>query len=665
MEHSQLANAIRVLSMDAIQAANSGHPGMPMGMADVATVLWQKHLKFNPNQPRWQDRDRFVLSAGHGSMLLYALLHLTGYEQVTREEIQNFRQLHSKTPGHPEFGETDGVDCTTGPLGQGLAMAVGMALAERLDQQRFGQDLVDHYTYVIAGDGCLMEGVSQEAISFAGHQRLNKLIVLWDDNKITIDGAVNIASSEDQVARFKAAQWSVIEIDGHDPKAIDQALTEAKNSDKPVMIACKTVIGYGATQVAGSSDAHGKPLGAQQITETKAALGWSATEPFEIPDDIVQAWREAGARHQQSYQDWTARLQSWQEAKQEGQLCWNAAHSAKWDEQVLSALEAAVQEQKQQLIAEPKAMATRKASEAMIAKLIAHIPGLIGGSADLSGSNNTQVKAHQVIQADQPQGDYIFYGVREFGMAAIMNGLALHGGFVPYGGTFLAFSDYMRPAMRLAALQKQRAIYVLSHDSIGQGEDGPTHQPIEHLASLRAMPNMRVYRPCDAVETAECWQAALLHHSGPSCLVLSRQNLPALRDKNDEKNRSASGAYVLYGELHQRDVTLLATGSEVSLAVEAAKELEQEGVKVTVVSMPSWEAFETQAADYKLLTLGDAPILAIEAASDFGWTRYADDVVAMQDFGASAPGNQLYKYFGFTPAKIAKRAQRLISLIKA
>ena len=656
MDHSSLANAIRALTMDAVQAANSGHPGMPMGMADVATVLWQKHLKITPKNPAWQNRDRFVLSAGHGSMLIYALLYLTGFDEMDIEQIQKFRQLHSKTPGHPEYGVTAGVDCTTGPLGQGIAMAVGMAMAERLDQARFGPELVNHHTYAILGDGCLMEGISQEAISFAGHHKLSKLVVFWDDNQITIDGPVALASSEDQIARFKAAGWHCITIDGHDPVAIDAAIEQAKSSDKPSFIACQTTIGYGAPTVGGTAEAHGKALGEEEITKTRTALNWPH-DPFVIPEDIKSAWEAIGMHSHDTYQLWLSHLEALDEKTR---TAWDLTHGGNFSE----ALSATINAYKEELVKDTPKIATRKASEDVIERICNLVPGLIGGSADLSGSNNTKAGSQNIITPDNHTGTYLHYGVREFGMAAIMNGLALHGGFIPYGGTFLVFSDYMRPAMRLSALQKQRVIYVLSHDSIGLGEDGPTHHPIEHLASLRAIPNMRVFRPADATETAECWQAALLHTEGPSCLVLSRQNVPSVRESYDEKNRSISGAYLLYGELYGRDITLVATGAEVALALSAAKQLEKDNAKVAVVSMPSWECFMSQAPDYQLITLGDAPILAVEAGSNFGWTRFADDVIAMEGFSASGPGPELFRHFGFTTSKIVKRAQRLMKLLK-
>ncbi len=648
-----LANAIRFLSADAVQAANSGHPGMPLGMADVATVLFSKHLKFDASQPDWADRDRFVLSAGHGSMLLYSLLYLTGYPEMTLEQIKNFRQMGSITAGHPEYGHAPGIETTTGPLGQGLAMAVGLALGERMANARYGDDLVNHNTYVIAGDGCLMEGISQEAISFAGHQGLSKLIVLWDDNAITIDGSTDVSTSEDQLKRFEAAGWATLSVDGHDMAAIDAALTQAKTSDKPTLIACKTVIGWGAPTLAGTAKTHGAPLGAEEIAGMREALGW-AGEAFETPAEVLDDWRAIGARGQSDFAAWSERFAN---ASQDLRDAWQAAYGAG----DTSGLNDAIVAHKKALAKDMPKVATRKASEDTLNAIADVVPGFVGGSADLTGSNNTKAKSQEPIQKGAYGGAYVHYGVREFAMGAIMNGLALHGGFRPYGGTFLVFSDYMRPAMRLAALMGTPVIYVLTHDSIGLGEDGPTHQPVEHVASLRAIPNLQVWRPADALETAEAWQAALANTSGPSVLALSRQGLPALRASSKKENLTAKGGYILTGDKSERDITLMATGSEVALAVAAAEKLAEKNIKATVVSMPCLEAFDAQRSSFQLDVLGDAPVLAIEAGIDQGWYKYADDVVCMESFGASAPAGELFKHFGFTADNVAARAEQLIA----
>ena len=657
LSNNEMANALRFLAADAVQRAKSGHPGMPMGMADAATVLFTRFLKFNPADPDWQDRDRFVLSAGHGSMLLYGLLHLTGYEQVTLEEIRNFRQLGSATAGHPEYGHMPGVETTTGPLGQGITTAVGMAIAERLHQDRYGDALVDHYTYVIAGDGCLMEGISQEAISLAGHLKLNKLIVLWDDNSICIDGSTDLTVSDDQAKRFEASGWAVIEVDGHDPEAVAAAITTARTSDRPTLIACRTVIGFGAPNKAGSAATHGAPLGDDEISASREHLDWPH-EPFEIPEAIANAWRAAGKRSLPDYDAWQQRLQQAQDDVREEFLRTS-------DGKLPTRWQADLDAFKRELAEEQPALATRKASGATLKVLTHSIDEMIGGSADLTGSVNTMTPDTQPIGADDFSGRYIHYGVREHAMAAVMNGIALHGGFIPYSGTFLVFADYMRGAMRLSALMRQRVIYVLTHDSIGLGEDGPTHQPVETLAMLRATPNFNVYRPADAMETAECWELALGDRDTPSGIALSRQTLPALRDEYSEENLCARGAYVLAeAGKTPRAVTLLATGSEVSVAMAARGILEGHGIGTAVVSMPCWERFEEQDSDYKAAVLGpDTVRVGVEAAVGFGWDRYLGargKFIGMQSFGASAPAAQLYEHFGITAEAIVDAAKALL-----
>ncbi len=646
------ANAVRALAVDAVEAAKSGHPGMPMGMADVATVLFANHLKFDAAAPDWPDRDRFVLSAGHGSMLLYALLHLTGYADMTIEEIKRFRQLGSITAGHPEYGHATGVETTTGPLGQGLANAVGMAIAEAHLAARFGETLVNHRTWVIAGDGCLMEGVSHEAIALAGKQRLNRLIVLWDDNSISIDGQVELADITDQRARFAAAGWMTLACDGHDIASIDAALTKAASSDRPVLIACKTVIGYGAPTKAGTKSAHGEVLGAAEAAAAKAAWGWTSA-PFEIPEDVAAFWRAIGARGQAARRDWSARL-----AASPHRSAFEAALEGDVSQAALAALRAHTN-----AMAQTKpALATRAASGAALEAMFAAEPALIGGSADLTGSNNTLVKGAGVFSPSARGGRYIHYGVREHAMAAAMNGMALHGGVIPYGGTFLVFSDYARPAIRLAALMGVRVIHVATHDSIGLGEDGPTHQPVEHLASLRAIPNLHVFRPCDAVETAECWELALLRKDGPSVLALSRQATPALRADADE-NLSARGAYELTPADGKAKVSLFATGTEVALALAARDILQAEGLPTRIVSVPCFELFELQDDDYTNSVIGDAEAaVAIEAGIAQGWTDLIGPCgfVGMWGFGASAPAKDLYRHFDITPEAIVEAVKSLL-----
>jgi transketolase len=651
-----MANAIRALAMDAVEKANSGHPGMPMGMADVATVLFTQFLKFDPADPDWPDRDRFVLSAGHGSMLLYALLHLLGYPGMTIEEVKNFRQLGSKTPGHPEHGHTPGVETTTGPLGQGLAAAVGMAIAERLLAERYGADLVDHYTYVLAGDGCLMEGLSQEAIALAGHLRLSKLIVLWDDNGITIDGALSLADSVDQLARFRSAGWDAVRVDGHKPDEIAAAIDAARRAGRPALIACKTTIGYGAPTKAGTAATHGSPLGAVEVAGARTAFGWQSA-PFEIPAHIAAAWRTAGETAAKAHEAWAARLAAQQPertAKFKADLAGTIVPEVA---QVIYAFKAAASEA-------GALQATRTTSQKLLDELAKVQTNLIGGSADLTHSNLTKAAGTKIVTTDDFSGSYIHYGIREHGMAAAMNGIALHRGFIPYGGTFLIFSDYSRPAIRLAALMEQRVIHVLTHDSIGLGEDGPTHQPIEHLAALRAIPNLLVFRPADAVETAEAWQLALESEKAPSALCLSRQNLPLLRRIHTVENLSAKGAYVLKDSDGDRDVTLMATGSEVAIALDAATLLAAKGIKAAVVSAPCLELFAAQPKDYRAGILGTAPRVAVEAAVRQGWEgllRPEDGFVGMSSFGASAPAKDLFKAFGITAEAVCGEACRLVA----
>ena len=651
--HRELANAIRALSMDAVEAAKSGHPGMPMGMADVATVLFTRFLKFDPSAPDWPDRDRFVVSAGHGSMLLYSLLYLTGYADMTLSELKRFRQLGSRTAGHPEYGHAAGVEMTTGPLGQGIATAVGMALAERLQNARFGDDLVDHHTYVIAGDGCLMEGISHEAIDLAGHLKLSKLVVLFDDNGISIDGPTGLATSMDQAARFAAAGWQVQTVDGHDPAEITAALEQAKASGRPSLIACKTLIGFGAPHKQGTAATHGSPLGAEEVAATREALDWPH-EPFKVPESILMAWRAAGARSGPSRRRWEKRL---------GSSNQRAAFEAGQAESLPAEVDRTVTLLKRRFVEEAPKLATRQSSQKVLEALTPVLPKLIGGSADLTGSNGTRTVDYQPVSSEDFSGGYLHYGVREHGMAAAMNGIALHGGFIPYGGTFLVFSDYSRPAIRLGALMGVRAIHVMTHDSIGLGEDGPTHQPVEHLAALRAVPNLLVLRPADAVETAEAWAIALQQARTPSVLCMTRQGLPTLRRDDCAHNMVGLGAYVLRAPAGARDVTLLASGSEVAIAVEAAERLAAEGIRAAVVSMPCWELFVQQPDDYRAQVLGAAPRVAVEAALREGWDHWLspeDAFVGMSGFGASAPGPELYDHFGITPTAVAKASQDLI-----
>ncbi len=650
-KHDRMANAIRFLSMDAIEKANSGHPGLPMGCADIATVLFTRYLKFDPKNPKWADRDRFVLSAGHGSMLLYSCLYLTGYPDMTINEIECFRQLGSKTAGHPEYGFATGIETTTGPLGQGIANSVGMALAERVMNAQFGDDLVDHYTYVIAGDGCLMEGISQEAIALAGHLKLNKLIVFWDNNNISIDGPVSLSDSTDQVARVKASGWNAFHIDGHDPEAIAKAIEQAKKSDRPTLIAAKTTIGFGAPTKAGTKAAHGSPLGKDEIAATRKVLNWDSP-PFVVPDDILSAWREAGASGAGPRAEWEKRLAASGERRAEFERRMEGKLPAGFDE--------AIAAYKKQLAADKPKVATRKASEMALEVINGALAETIGGSADLTPSNNTKTSQTKELTADNYGNRYIHYGIREHAMAAAMNGIALHGGLIPYGGTFFCFTDYARPAMRLASLMGIRSLFVMTHDSIGLGEDGPTHQPVEHLAAMRAIPNHLVFRPADAVETAECWQTALHKAAAPSTLVLTRQNLRAVRTEHTAENLSGKGAYELAAADGEAKVTVFASGSEVEIALDARDLLQKDGIGTRVVSVPCFELFEEQDKAYREKVLGKSPVkIAVEAGIRLGWDRFVGSdgaFVGMTGFGASAPAEELYKYFGITADAVAKIA---------
>lgn len=638
-----MANAIRALSMDAVQAAKSGHPGMPMGMADTATVLFTKFLKFDPEWPEWPNRDRFILSAGHGSMLIYSLLYLTGYKNPTIEDIKNFRKLHQPCAGHPELGEAPGIEMTTGPLGQGLATAVGFAIAEKLSAARMG-DVIDHHTYVIAGDGCLMEGISHEAISQAGHLKLGKLIVLWDDNRICIDGETDMTVSDDQLKRFEASNWHTIEVDGHDPVAVEAAITVAKADNRPSLIACKTTIGYGAPNKGGTSATHGAPLGEEEIAAAREFLGWPHA-PFEIPDDILFAWRNVATSNVTKAAAWKDKFDALSDDVK-------ADFNRRLNKDLPETLVPAINAYKKGLAENPVGPATRIASQMALEVINPICEETIGGSADLTGSNMTLTKDLTPITADDFSGRYMYYGVREFGMAAAMNGMALHGEYMPYGGTFMVFTDYCRPAIRLSALMKQRVVYVMSHDSIGLGEDGPTHQPIEHLASLRAMPNVNVFRPCDAVETAECWLAALEDKETPSILVLTRQGLKQARLTHTDENLSAKGGYIISDASSEPVVTIFATGSEVEIAIEAQSDLEAGGTATSVVSMPSCEKFDAQDPAYQDSVLGSAKVYAsIEAGCTYGWDKYVGREgvkIGIDEFGASAPAKDLYKHFGVT-----------------
>jgi transketolase len=652
-ERQRMADAIRFLAMDGVQAANSGHPGMPMGMADAAVALFADHMQIDPSDPHWPDRDRFVLSAGHGSMLHYALNHLLGYSDMGSDQLKQFRQLGARTAGHPEYGHAAGIETTTGPLGQGITTAVGMALAERRLASQFGRALVDHHTYVIAGDGCLMEGISHEAIDMAGHLKLGRLIVLWDDNEISIDGKTEIATSTNQLTRFKASGWQVVRVDGHNIDAVSAAIETAKKSRKPSLIACKTTIGFGSPNLAGSHKTHGAPLGADEIQATRDALGWTYP-PFEVPDDVRSAWKAIANRGQSSRNDWQSRLDS-------------SAKKARFERamsgELPKALATRMRRYKKELKANLPKVASRQASQMALEVINGAVPTMVGGSADLTGSNLTKTSNMRSITPGNYRGNYVHFGIREHAMGAVMNGMALHGGMIPYGGTFLVFSDYMRGSMRLSALMKQRVIYVLTHDSIGLGEDGPTHQPIEHLAMLRATPNMYVFRPCDAVETAEAWEVALESTETPSVMALSRQGLPTVRTERTNENLTQKGGYLLKNVRGGRDITLIATGSEIAIALEAAEALETQGRQVAVVSMPCWELFDQQSDQYRQSVLGTAPRIAVEALTGFGWDRYLrkqDVFIGMNDFGASGPAPELYQHFGITKDVICETAERLM-----
>lgn len=661
-DHWKKAAALRVLAMDAVQAANSGHPGMPMGMADVATVLFEKHLKFDASSPDWPDRDRFVLSAGHGSMLIYGLLHLTGYKDMTIDQIKNFRQLGAKTAGHPEYGHAKGIETTTGPLGQGISTAVGMAMAEQSMAARFGKKVVDHYTYVIAGDGCLMEGISHEAIGLAGKQRLGKLIVLWDDNGITIDGKVDLSDVTDQLNRFAASGWSVFACDGHDPEAIDNAINQAKKSPLPSLVACKTHIGFGSPAKQDTAGAHGAPLGDEEIAKVREAYGWSHPA-FEVPKDIKSSWEKIGSKGYEDRKAWEDRKAELSDRKQ-GEL--DRILNGEPPKRLASVLRGL----KKKISEEQPKVATRKASQLALEVINPVMHETIGGSADLTGSNNTLTDGLGIYDAENRKGRYVYYGIREHGMAAAMNGMALHGGCAPYGGAFMVFSDYAKASMRLSALMEQRVVYVMTHDSIGLGEDGPTHQPIEQLAMLRATPNTHVFRPADTVETAEAWELALSSQSTPSVLALTRQGLPTVRTKHTNKNLSAQGAYVLADAENKRRAILLATGSEVEIALAAKKILEDKGIGTRVVSMPCWELFEAQDESYRKRVLPAGPVrVGIEAAARFGWDKWLTgergnskkaDFVGMEGFGASAPIDDLYNHFNITAEAVAEKVEALL-----
>ncbi len=656
----RMANALRALAMDGVEQAKSGHPGMPMGMADNATVLFTQFLRFDPLAPDWPDRDRFVLSNGHGSMLLYGLLHLLGYPDMTLDQLKHFRQLGSRTAGHPERGLATGIEVTTGPLGQGIANSVGMALAERLLAAQFGDDLVDHRTYVFCGDGCLMEGISHEAIGLAGHLKLNKLIVFWDDNSITIDGPTSLSVSDDQLERFRAHGWAAERIDGEDSDAIAAAIRRAHLSEQPVLIACRTTIAFGAPTKAGTAAAHGSPLGAEEIKGAKERLGWEFPA-FVVPDDVRAEWREAGARGAAIRKAWEARLAAAApDRRAEFQRRWKGELPADFDGLIAKLCD--------DFRTKNAKLATRQSSGEVLEALVPVVPELLGGSADLTPSNNTRTKTDVDVRPGDFSGRYMRYGIREHGMAAAMNGIAAHGLLIPYGGTFLTFTDYARPSIRLSALSELGVIYVMTHDSIGLGEDGPTHQPVEHLAALRAIPHLMVFRPCDSVETAECWALALKHRHAPSILALTRQGLPLLRTEpggpqGSDQNLSARGAYILAADAIAREVTLLATGSEVSIAMAAREALAKDGIRAAVVSMPCWELFEAQPQAYRAAVLGTAPRVGVEAELRFGWDRWLGErsaFVGMTGFGASAPIEALYPHFGITAEKVAEAARALL-----
>ncbi len=655
-KHDRMANAIRFLSMDAVEKANSGHPGLPMGAADVATVLFSRYLKFDPKAPLWADRDRFVLSAGHGSMLIYSLLYLTGYEDMTVEDLKQFRQLGSKTAGHPEYGHASGIETTTGPLGQGIANAVGMAIAERKLEEEFGSDLQNHFTYVLCGDGCLMEGISHEAIALAGHLKLNKLVLFWDDNNITIDGAVSLSDSTDQIARFQAVHWNTIRVDGHNPDEIAAAIEAAQKSDRPTFIACKTTIGFGAPNKAGTHKVHGSPLGADEIAATRKALNWESPA-FETPADVLDAWRDVGTRSVDARKAWEGRLSGTEAGKK-------SEFTRRFAGELTANFDSSIDAYKKKLADAPPTVATRKASEDALEVINGVLPETLGGSADLTPSNNTKTSQMKSITPTDFSGRYMHWGIREHGMAAAMNGVALHGGLIPYSGGFMIFSDYCRPSIRLAALMGIRVIHVLTHDSIGVGEDGPTHEPVEHMAALRAIPNLLMFRPADAVETAECWQLALHEQHRPSGLALTRQNLAPSRLTYEAENLCAKGAYELRSAEGAK-VSIFASGSEVELAVKAAEQLNGKGIAARVVSVPCFELFAEQSAEYKKAVIGDAPVkIAAEAAVRQGWDSFIGndgDFIGMHSFGASGPAKDLFKHFGITVDAIVAAAEKKLA----
>lgn len=651
-KHDRMANAIRFLAMDAVEKANSGHPGLPLGAADVATVLFTRYMKFDPKAWQWPDRDRFVLSAGHGSMLLYALLYLTGYEDMTIDEIKRFRQLDSKTAGHPEYNHATGIETTTGPLGQGIANAVGMAIAERKLEEEFGSDLQNHFTYALCGDGCLMEGISHEAIALAGHLKLNKLVLFWDNNNITIDGEVGLSDSTDQIARFKAVHWNTIEIDGHDPEAIANAIEAAHKSDRPTFIACKTIIGFGAPNKQGTHKVHGNPLGAEEIAAARENANWEA-EAFVIPEDVLDAWRLSGLRSTKARQEWVARLEATDANKK-------AEFKRRFAGDMPGNFDSSIDAFKKKVAADNPTVATRKASEDALEVINGILAETIGGSADLTPSNNTKTSQMKSITPTDFSGRYLHYGIREHGMAAAMNGIALHGGLIPYAGGFMIFSDYCRPSIRLAALMGIRVVHVLTHDSIGVGEDGPTHQPVEQIAALRAIPNLLVFRPADETETAEAWQFALHQKNRPSALALTRQNLTPARKEYEEKNLVSYGAYELVSESDAK-VSIFASGSEVEIALKAAADLKAKGISTRVVSVPCFELFMEQPETYREAIIGTSPVkIGVEAAIRQGWDYFIGndgDFIGMHSFGASAPAKELYKKFGITAEAVVAAAE--------
>ena len=651
--HGELANSIRMLSVDAVQKANSGHPGMPMGMADVATVLFTKFLKFDSSCPDWLNRDRFILSAGHGSMLLYSLLYLNGYKDINIEDIKNFRALHSKTAGHPEYGELSGIETTTGPLGQGIANAVGIALAERIMSERYGNDLFNHNTYVIAGDGCLMEGISQEAISFAGHMGLGKLIVLFDDNGISIDGPISLSTSDDQILRFKASNWHTIECNGHSSEEIESAIKESISDPRPSLIACKTKIGFGSPNKEGKSSSHGAPMGEEEINLIRKKLGWN-NEPFDIPEKILNLWKKNGLRNIDERKSWEKIFSN--------SVYYQEITDLLQNKHVLN-IEEKLESYKENISEDSTSIATRKSSENVLNELTVKLSNLIGGSADLTGSNNTLAKGQNIISSKDFTGSYIYYGIREHGMAAIMNGIALHSGLIPYGGTFLVFTDYCRPSIRLSALMGLRVIYIMTHDSIGLGEDGPTHQPVEHLSALRAIPNLEVWRPADSVETLEVWQASLQSLNTPSVIALSRQNLKPVRRKFIKNNLSALGAYILVDN-DDADICLYSSGSEIEIAINASEKLELEGIKTKVISVPSIDRFYLQNKEYRDKIVNSIPKIVIEAGVRQSWDYILNEndiFIGMSGFGSSAPAKDLYEHFSITEEKVVSSAKLLLN----